>query len=104
MHPEIRQTLQGIETADWKEIPVEYGREILNVRVPQNCTILTMKEIPILSDPRVAFEEALSRPIGSPTLEAIIRSKGKSSGPRSPSPISRAPFPTGGRTACSGRS
>jgi lactate racemase len=77
MHPEIRQTLRGIETADWKEIPVEYGREILNVRVPQNCTILTMKEIPILSDPRVAFEEALSRPIGSPTLEAIIRSKGK---------------------------
>ena len=77
MHPEIRQTLREIETTDWKEIPVEYGREILTIRVPQNCEILTMKEIPILSDLRAAFEEALSHPIGSPTLEEIIRSKGK---------------------------
>jgi len=77
MHPEIRQTLRGIETADWKEIPLEYGREILNIRVPGRCEILTMKEIPILSDPKAAVEAALSRPIGSPTLEAMIRSKGK---------------------------
>jgi nickel-dependent lactate racemase len=77
MHPEIRQTLQQIETTDWKEIPVEYGRRILTIRVPRNCAILTMKEIPILSDLRAAFEEALSHPIGSPTLEEIIRSKGK---------------------------
>lgn len=77
MHPEIRQTLRSIETTDWKEIPVEYGRGILTIRVPQSCEILTMKEIPILSDLRAAFEEALSHPIGSPTLEAIIRSKGK---------------------------
>ncbi len=77
MHPEIRQTLRAIDTADWKEISVEYGQGTLTIRVPQNCEILTMKEIPILSDPRAAFEEALSHPIGSPTLEAIIRSKGK---------------------------
>ena len=77
MHPEIRQTLREIETTDWKEIPVEYGRGILTIRVPRNCAILTMKEIPILSDPRAAIEEALSHPIGSPTLEEIIRSKGK---------------------------
>ena len=77
MHTEIRQTLREIETTNWKEIPVEYGREVLNIRVPQHCEILTMKEIPILSDPRAAFEAALARPIGSPTLEAIIRSKGK---------------------------
>jgi nickel-dependent lactate racemase len=77
MHPEIRQTLQKVETANWKEIHVEYGRELLTIRVPQHCDILTMKEIPILADPRAAFEEALSHPIGSPTLEEIIRSKGK---------------------------
>lgn len=77
MHPEIHRTLQQTETADWKEIPLEYGREILSIRVPRQCDILTMKEIPILSDPRAAFEAALSQPIGGPTLEAIIGSKGK---------------------------
>ena len=78
MHPEISTaTLQEIDTADWKEIAVEYGREILAVRVPPNCDILSMKEIPFLADPRAAFEEALSHPIGSPPLEEIIRAKGK---------------------------
>jgi len=79
MHPEIRQTLREIEITDWKEIPVEYGRVVLTIRVPQHCDILTMKEIPILADPKAALEEALSHPIGSPTLEEIIRSKGKPS-------------------------
>jgi nickel-dependent lactate racemase len=77
MHPDIHRTLQKIDTADWKEIAVEYGRENLRVRVPPNCDILSMKEIPILADPRAAVEEALSRPHGSPTLEAIIRAKAK---------------------------
>src|SRR4030042_3241254 len=77
MNPEIRQTLKEMTTEDWKEIPVEYGREILAIRVPPNCDILSMKQIPILPDPMAAFEEALSHPIGSPTLEGIIRSKRK---------------------------
>ncbi len=77
MHPEIRRTLQEIDTTGWKEITVEYGREILPVRVPADCDILSMKEIPILDDPRAAFEDALSHPIGCPPLEEIIRSKGK---------------------------
>jgi hypothetical protein len=46
MHPEIRRMLQEIETTNWKQIPVEYGREILNIRVPPHCEILTMKETP----------------------------------------------------------
>jgi lactate racemase len=77
MHPEINRTLQKIDTADWKEIAVEYGRENLRVRVPPNCTSLSMKAIPFIENPRTAVEEALSHPIGSPTLEAIIRTKGK---------------------------
>ncbi len=77
MHPELNRTLHEIDTADWKEIAVEYGRENLRVRVPPNCTILSMKEIPFIADPRKAVEEALSHPIGSPPLEAIIRTKGK---------------------------
>ncbi len=77
MDPETQRTLQEIDTADWKAIPVEYGQEILSVRVPPGCTILSMKEIPPLADPRAAVEEALSHPIGSPPLEAIIAGKGK---------------------------
>jgi nickel-dependent lactate racemase len=77
MHPDICQTLDQIDTAHWKEIPVEYGKEVLSIRVPGNCRILTMKEIPVIADPRRAFEEALSHPIGSPTLREIIMAKGK---------------------------
>ena len=41
MHPELNRTLQETDTTDWKEIPVEYGREILRVRVPPDCAILS---------------------------------------------------------------
>ncbi|MFH1912616.1 MAG: nickel-dependent lactate racemase [Pseudomonadota bacterium] len=77
MHPEIQNSAQEIDTADWKEIAVEYGREILMISVPPQCDTLTMKEIPILSDPRAAYEEALANPIGCPALAEIIRKKGK---------------------------
>ncbi len=77
MQPDTDHTLQEADTTGWKEIAVEYGQEILPVRVPANCAILSMKEIPILANPRAAFEEALSHPIGCPPLEEIIRSKGK---------------------------
>jgi lactate racemase len=77
MQPDIKNTCQEIDTAGWKEIPVEYGTEILKVRVPPDCAIIGMKEIPILPDPRAAFEKALSNPIGCPTLREIIRGKGK---------------------------
>ena len=32
--PSIQQTLQEIDITDWKEIPVEYGADRLDVRVP----------------------------------------------------------------------
>ena len=80
MRPEIRHTLQKIDTADWKEIAIEYGQETLSVRVPPGCDILSMPEVPILTEPRNVFEDSFSRPIGTPALEEIIRSKGKPAG------------------------
>ena len=77
MHPAIDQALKECDTTDWKEIAFEYGQETLRVRVPPNCDILSMKEIRPLADPRAAVEEALSHPIGSPALEAIIKNKAK---------------------------
>jgi len=77
MPDENRRTLPKIDTTLWKPLAIEYGRENLSVRVPPDCAILAMKETPILADPRAAFEEAMAHPIGGPTLEAIIRGKGK---------------------------
>ncbi|MBU2055027.1 MAG: nickel-dependent lactate racemase [Proteobacteria bacterium] len=80
MQTEINHPPQEIATSDWKEIAVEYGREILMIRVPPQCDTLSMKEIPILLDPRAAYEEALANPIGCPPLAEIIRKKGKPAG------------------------
>lgn len=73
----VRQKIQEIDISDWREIPVEYGTCRLSVRVPPHCEILTMREIAVLPDPRGAFEQALSAPIGSPPLSEIVRAKGK---------------------------
>ncbi len=77
MRPDIEYTCREIDTTDWKEIPVEYGAEILKIRVPPDCAIIGMKEIPVLTDPQAAYQEALSQPIGCPPLAEIIRGKGK---------------------------
>ena len=77
MQSDIHKTAQQIDTTDWREIPVDYGRYRLDVRVPPNCVILGMKEIPLISDPRAAYEEFLSHPIGCPPLAEIIRNKKK---------------------------
>ena len=60
MRPDIENTCHAIDTTNWKEIPIDYGAEILKVRVPPDCAIIGMKEIPVLPDLRAAFEEALS--------------------------------------------
>jgi len=77
MQSDIHTAAQQIDLTDWREIPVDYGRYRLDVRVPPNCVILGMKEIPLISDPRAAYEESLSHPIGCPPLAEIIRNKKK---------------------------
>jgi lactate racemase len=77
MQPDILKTAQEIDTTDWREIPVDYGRRRFDVRVPPGCDILTMKEIAVLPNPRAAYEKALSHPIGCPPLTEIIRAKGR---------------------------
>ena len=77
MQTEIQQIAQKVDTTDWKEIPVDYGRYRLDVRVPPNCVILGMKEVPLISDPQAAYKEAYGHPIGCPPLAEIIRNKKK---------------------------
>ncbi len=73
----IKKAVKKIDTKGWKNIPVEFGQNVLEVSVPPTCVQLTMKEVPALSDPGAAFEKAFSSPVGSPSLEEIIRKKDK---------------------------
>lgn len=77
MNPKIKKAIKKIDTKDWKKVSVEFGRNAIDVMVPPNSVELTMKDVPILSDPQKAIEEAFLNPINSPTLEEIIRQKGK---------------------------
>ena len=80
MLSDMKRAIKKIDTKDWKKVSVEFGRNILEISVPANCAELSMKEVPILSNPQEAIEEAFVNPINSPPLEEIIRRKGKPSG------------------------
>ncbi len=77
MKPDLRKILKKTDVGSWKRISVEFGRDALEVSVPPNCVELTMKEVPALSDPGAAFDDAFSNPVGSPPIEEIIRKKDK---------------------------
>ncbi len=80
MRPNIKLAIKKIDTKDWKGVPLEFGRNVLEILVPQNCVELSMKDVPVLPDPSKAIEAAFSSPIGSPPLEEIIQKKGKPAG------------------------
>jgi nickel-dependent lactate racemase len=77
MSPDIQKPIKKIDTRDWKKVSVEFGRNFLEIFVPPYCVELGMKDVPVLPDPQKAIEEAFLNPISSPTLEEIIRKKGK---------------------------
>jgi nickel-dependent lactate racemase len=80
MNPELKKALKKVNTQDWKKVTVEFGPHSIEVSVPPSCVELTMKDVPIEPDPQKAIEEAFLHPISSPTLEEIIRKKGKPPG------------------------
>ena len=73
----MKKAIKKIDMKDWKKVSVEFGRNILEISVPPDCVELSMKEVPFLSDPRVALEKAFLNPISSSPLEEIIQRKGK---------------------------
>jgi lactate racemase len=77
MKPEIRWAIQQVDIKDWKKVSLEFGEAFLEVSVPPDCASLSMKEAAVLGDARRSFEEALSRPVGAPAVEEIIREKRK---------------------------
>ncbi len=77
MRPERIKARKKIDVKDWKAVEVEFGREMIEVRIPPSSVELTMKEVPVLRNPQEAIEEAFLNPIGSAPLEEIIRMKGR---------------------------
>jgi len=80
MISDIKMAIQKTDIKGWKKVWVEFGKNAIEVRVPPNSVELTMKDVPVLSDPKRAFEEAFQNPISSPPLEEILRRKGKPPG------------------------
>ena len=77
MRTDIQKAIEAIDTTDWKRVPLEYGQNVLEVLLPSSCVELTMKDVPFLSDPKGEVEKAISKPIRSPTIEEIVKKKGK---------------------------
>lgn len=74
MQPDIMNTCQETDTAAWKEIPVDYGMQILKVHVPPDCAIIGMEEIPFIPDPRFTRERCGKGPmIGDRILRPTVR-------------------------------
>lgn len=82
MKPEIKTAIERVDTRHWKKVQLEFGDAFLELSVPPDGIILSMKDVPALADPRRSIQDALSHPIGGPTIEEIIRSD--------PKPASRA--------------
>jgi nickel-dependent lactate racemase len=64
-----------INVLDWKDISLEYGKDLLKIKVPPYGDILKMTSVPALKNPREKIENALSKPIESRPLEDIISSR-----------------------------
>jgi nickel-dependent lactate racemase len=77
MRSEVNGYAEQIDMRDWKRVGIEFGQKVLEVFVPPHCVDLSMKNVPVISDPMAAIEKAMITPIGSPSLEDIIRGKGK---------------------------
>ena len=50
MEKNIAEILAGANTQGWKEIKVDFGDDFLDIKVPDDCEILTMPSMPGLVD------------------------------------------------------
>ena len=80
MTPDIARIVNGTDISRWPPVEVEYGARTLAVRIPANCRILEMSEVPPQADPRDAIRRSIHRPIGCRPLPEILRAAGKAPG------------------------
>jgi nickel-dependent lactate racemase len=77
MKRDLAEVLARVETGNWKRIPLEYGHETLEIRVPKDSVEISMGTIPYTDNWQEEIERAFSNPIGSPRLEEVVRKKRK---------------------------
>ena len=77
MEKDIADILAGADTGSWKKIKVDFGEDFLDIKVPDDCEILTMPSMPCLVDSAASITRALNQPTGSPTISEIIHAKDK---------------------------
>ncbi len=77
MNQEVAEIIDRADIKGWKSIQVEFGEAHLNIRVPSDCDVLSMKEMPALGQSHQEIASSLNFPIGSPHLSEIVRSQGK---------------------------
>lgn len=80
MKPEVARIIREANLTGWKSVDLEYGDKTLPVRVPGNCRVLEMREVPPLAEPGAAIRASIHRPVGSHPLPEILRAKGKPAG------------------------
>jgi lactate racemase len=62
--------------ASWVRIEIPFGEDHLLITAPSDTDILSIRDLPAVSEPAAVVETALLRPIGSPSLREIILHKG----------------------------
>jgi lactate racemase len=80
MRPDLISALKGVNTKGWKKVKVDFTGGPLVIFVPPDCVELTMGKAEVLKNPAKEIQKALDRPCGGPTLEEIVRGKGKEAG------------------------
>ena len=77
MNSDIAHIIAGADLSGWRTVEVDYGDGALPIRVPADCRILEMHEVPPLPDPRGAIQRSIRQPIGCQSLPEILRGKKK---------------------------
>jgi nickel-dependent lactate racemase len=77
MKPEIEKAVRQANPEGWPKVELDFGADVLEIRVPPGCATLSMNDVAVLHDPRSSIDQALAAPIGSPTIKDIVRNKMK---------------------------
>jgi len=80
MRPDLLSILQKAKIKGWKKVMVEFTGGPLVVSIPPDGVVMTMKKAEVLKDPAQEIERVLQEPIGGPSLEKIVKGKGKPAG------------------------
>lgn len=77
MRPDLLETLKRVMTQGWKKARLDFTGGPLVISVPPDCVELSMKKAEVLKNPAKEIQKALDQPSEGPTLEEVVRGKGK---------------------------